>query len=147
MPFKSLPQETSTLLFQLPHISNLFVFKDNLNNKAGMTEIVTEILRFGQMEIIYMGAAVGNNFDYEGYLQHCVDCAIIRVNVMDTIMLNGDLEKTRLLFIQQLENFNNIISMESNFYDEMINVSTVDLIITPPNYQADSHDESRIQAA
>ncbi|HEX8563333.1 MAG TPA: hypothetical protein VF676_10180 [Flavobacterium sp.] len=131
MPFKALPPDTSTLLFKLPHVSNLFVFKENLTNQHNMTRIVTEILRFGQLEMIYMGSAEDRSFNYEDYLQGCEDCAIIRVNLLDRPIFNRDLELARRQFVEELENIDNAITVDSNMISVNRNSSTVDIVIAP----------------
>ena len=145
MPFRNLPQDTSTLLFKLPHISNLFVFKDNFTNHHGMVRIVTEILRLGQLEMIYMGDIEGKSFNYDEYLNGCTDCAIIRVNILDTTIPYRNLDSMRTLFVEALENEANAIEVDPNVINEKKNASTVDLVIAPSRRTRISNP--RVQAA
>lgn len=144
MPFKHLPQDTSTLLFKLPHISNLFVFKDNFSNDQAMVRIVTEILRFGQLEMIYMGNAECRVFDYDHYLLDCSDCAIVRVNLVDSLIEELNLDSARKQFVGELENVDNAITVESVVIDDCKNASSVDIVIAPSRILKSN---SRFQAA
>ncbi len=133
MPFKALPKETSTLLFKLPHISNLFVFKENFSNHFGMVQIVTEILRYGKPEFLHIGECEDNSVDYENLTEDCTDTAIIRVNLLENIFLTEEPEVITRLFIEELENHDNAITVDSNVIDSEINASTVDIVIAPVN--------------
>lgn len=124
----------------------MWIFKESLCDEHKMAQVITEVLRFGQLEIIYMGSAAGNAFNYEEYLNSSIDCAVVRVNILDTNILNYDLEQTRILFMSQLENKDHAVKVECNIYSAKRNLSSVDIVIDP-HRNIRFRRESRFEAA
>src|SRR5690606_3501409 len=94
-------------------------------------QIVTEILRYGKPEFLYIGEGEEYPLDYDDVVDDCADSAVIRVNLLESILITDNHENIKRLFIEELENLDNAITVDSNVVDSQINASTVDIVIAP----------------
>ncbi|HEU0136222.1 MAG TPA: hypothetical protein VFQ50_02940 [Flavobacterium sp.] len=119
--------DTLTFIFKIPHISNLFIYKDNWDNNIVMRKVIVELLDIGQFETLFLGNHPASDFLAD--VQSCEDCAFIALSIHDLSTVDTAASTATSLFIRELQNRKNRFLFESNIVDEQKNVTAISLSI------------------
>ena len=120
-------QKTLTLFFSIPHISNLFIYKDNWTNNQIMRPVITEILKSGQFQVHYLGE--NPEVDFTRVMNDCSDCALISLTLQDIDLADKSAQTVKELFIQEMANRKNRFLFQNEMIDELRNVSSISISI------------------
>lgn len=111
-PSSAADPRVSTVIFRIPHLSNLIIFKNVLGQKGSLVALVAEMLKLGHPEILYLG------YDYshsprKDVLANKGNAAIIRVCVPGKELIRRSVHRTISMFIEELQKRRNVISVAS----------------------------------
>ena len=122
-------RQNLTLLFEIPHISKLFIYRYHWTDSFMMRKIVAEILRSGQFELLYFGENASES--YNAKREHIVnDTALICVTIRDlAVPENYSLNACKEFFIKELAFKKNFFQFDSELIDERRNTSSIKISI------------------
>lgn len=117
-------EKISTILFRIPHIQNLLIFKDALGNNEALVSILAELLKLRDPDILYIGYDNMHSPKKE-VLSQLRDSAIVRVSFPDKNIICKDTKKTLGLAIHELQRFNNRIAVACDMLSRERNITAV----------------------
>lgn len=119
-------EKVSTVIFRIPHVHNLLIFKDVLKNKDALVSILVEILKLGGPDVLYIGYDNLYSLPKDIILKHR-DSAIVRISFPNEKIICKDAEQTINLAIVELQRLNGRISIASDTLSHERNITAIAL--------------------
>lgn len=140
----------STLLFRIPHLSNLLIFKDVLKNSKALVELLTGILKLGNPEILYLGYDCFHTARKD-VMSKTSDAAIVRICLPGKEIIRRDPNRTVKLLIDELQKPRKCVSLASEVLSqekEIVGVAiTVESVTHFNRFYEECAPLNRIQSA
>jgi|GEM_PF-3203055 len=128
MPLIPHKDRVSTILFRIPHIQNLLIFKNSLNKKDALVAIIIELLKLGDTDLLYVGYDNHHTPSKEAMSQ-LRDSAIVRLMFPKKDIIRRDISKTIDLIIDELQLDDNHISIACDTLSYDRNITAVALSV------------------
>jgi hypothetical protein len=113
------------MLFRIPRISKLLIFKDVLSHPDALVSVVGEVLKLGDPDVLYLGYDPVHS-PRKDVLAKSHDSAIIRICLPGKEIVRKDKAKAVKLVIDELQKPRNLISIASetlSIYENIIAVA------------------------
>lgn len=119
-----------TLIFEIPHVNNLLVYKYNWNNGVMMRKMVAEFIDTGQFHMLYFGDKC-ESVTNDKYTPKEADTAIIAVCVRDIQVPEGfTFNSCKEVFITELRHNKNLFQFDNAWIDQQNNISLINISVT-----------------
>jgi len=132
MPLIPNRDKLSTFIFRIPHVHNLLIFKDVLQNKHALVSTLTEILKLGDTEILYVGYDAFYSPSKEATLLMS-DAAIVRITFPDKKIICKEPEQTIRLAIMELQRSNSQFTIACDVLSHERNITAIALSVSSPS--------------
>ncbi|MBD3581029.1 hypothetical protein [Flavobacterium selenitireducens] len=126
MPLTAQREKISTVIFRIPHVHNLLIFKDVLKNKDALVSILVEILKLGDPDVLYLGYDNLHSLPKDILLKDR-DSAIVRISFPNKKIICKEPEQTIMLAIIELQRLNGQISIASDTLSHERNITAIAL--------------------
>ncbi|MBC7607891.1 MAG: hypothetical protein H7199_13185 [Burkholderiales bacterium] len=132
-----------TLVFLLPNVSRLLIYKDNWNNGLIMRKVISELLLNGSFLKLYLGNKPRACADHLKTAYN--DCAIISLKINGIQSLDYQPKTEQELFAVELKKITNFLHFDSMMLSLDNNVSCIEATIKIT--ESSKINKSDIQAA
>lgn len=114
------------LIFMIPNVSHLLIYKDNWNKAKVMRLVISEILSTGLFSKLYLGSKPERFIPDEPDLN---DCAIISIKLDGVNHIDYKPKNVEELFATEICKDSNVFLFDNEMVDEEHNVSSIDFNI------------------
>lgn len=126
MLFNFKQYDSLALIFMIPNVSHLLIYKDNWNKSKVMRQVVSEMLTTGLFSKLYLGNKPEKFVPDEPELN---DCVIVSIKIDGVNLIDYKPKNVVELFANEICKETNVMQFDNEMVDEEHNVSALDFNI------------------
>lgn len=126
MVINTADRDTLTLSFMIPNVSRLLIFRDHWNNSMVMRRVITELLKTGNYQKLYLGS------DPKALNRETIDTkntAIVNIKIHGITLLEYKIEDFTDYFIAELQNRKNVLHYDNSLINPEKQISGINISI------------------
>jgi hypothetical protein len=131
------------LVFLIPNVSHLLIYKDNWDKSKVMRKVISELLATAKLSKLYLGTQLDKAT--AKYQAEQTDCAVVNLHIHNVNLLDYQPKTAEELFAKELQNETNAMDFNNQWIDIENNVSSIAVSINIS--KSKRRTKSRVKAA